>query len=244
MDDVEGLRLPHSVLPRNYHIELTPRPSSRPELGFETFEATVSITVDVVDTVREFRLNASGLRLHRCTFDGMDGQILVNEALQQLTIKWPRDIRAGSSGVLSIHYDGDVREGSTGLYQNSYQNGKRRGIGTQMEMAEARRFLPCWDEPAFKATFELAIIVPSFYVVLFNSALSGTPTTAQQGLTRHVFGRTPKMSSYLLAIFVGEAESISAKTARGVELRVWTPVGHRELGKLAVGGVHTSTEVV
>ncbi len=234
MEEVQGHRLPKSVLPRNYHIELTPRPSARPELGFETFEATVSIAVDVVETVRSFRLNAVELRLHRCSYDGMDGEILVNDPLQQLTIKWPREVRGGTSGVLVIHYDGDVRVGSTGLYQNSYQNGKRRGIGTQMEMAEARRFLPCWDEPAFKATFELAITVPSFYVVLFNSSLVGTPATVQPGLTRHVFSKTPKMSSYLLAIFVGEADSISAKTQRGVEVRVWTPVGHKDLGELVV----------
>ncbi len=234
MLEPESRRLPKDVLPRHYHIDFTPKPSSRPEMGFETFSASVAITLDIVDTTRSFKLNAVGLRPHSCTFDGMMGEMLLNDAMQQLTIRWPRDIRGGTSGVLTISYDGDVLTGTTGLYQNSYHGGKRRGIATQMEMAEARRFLPCWDEPCFKATFDLTIVVPSFYVVLFNAGLVETPTTVEPGLTRHVFEKTPIMSSYLLAIFVGEAEFISSKTVRGVDVRVWCPVGHKDLGELVV----------
>ena len=79
--------------------------------------------------------------------------------------------------------------------------------------------LPCFDEPCFKvlsiylffcsvvmvylqATFSLSATVPSFYTVLFNSAVEET-SAAGPALTRHRFATTPKMPIYVLALFVG-----------------------------------------
>lgn len=37
-----------------------------------------------------------------------------------------------------------------------------------LQVAEARRALPCWDEPAHKATYDIALVVPKDRVALSN----------------------------------------------------------------------------
>ena len=40
------------------------------------------------------------------------------------------------------------------------------------------------------------------------------------------------MSTYLLALYIGEVECVSAKSRSGCEVRVWTPIGEKDLGVL------------
>jgi aminopeptidase N len=165
---------------------------------------------------------------------GVEGKVREIPELAQVEIEFQQVFEAQKLGLLVFEYTGDVATDALGIYQNSYQGGKRRGIGTQCEMCEARKILPCFDEPHFKATFDLVMTVPSFYVVLFNAELLEAKAIKERELTRHVFASTPKMSTYLLAFFVGEAECISAKSKSGVEVRVWTPVGEKDIGRNAV----------
>ena len=227
-------RLPHSVKPVHYHIDLVPAPSSRPQGGFETFSASVFVTVDVLEATRVFRLNSKGLTIRSASFDGLEGQTRLDAEKDVLEVEFERDIAGGVSGVLKIEYEGPVTTDSTGIYQNSYAGGTKFGIGTQMEPACARKFVPCWDEPTFKATFDLSVVVPDHYTVLFNAPLLEPPSDVMPGFSRHVFGKSPKMSSYLLALFVGEVEALSAKSKSGCEVRVWVPKGEQEVGKTAL----------
>ena len=230
-----GNRLPTTVKPSHYSIVMTPRPAEREELGFEQFEAIVQISVDIVEATDRILLNNKGLGIGDCTFtipgnQTLKGQTRLIQEKEQLEIVFLETLSAGTRGVLRIVYDGKVTTNSVGIYQNSYNGGKRLGIATQMEQADCRAMVPCWDEPAFKATFDLTVTVPSFYTVLFNSELDSSSESAP-GLTTHVFKSTPSMSTYLLALFVGEADVIQNKSKSGVDVRVWTPVGQTDLGK-------------
>lgn len=129
-----------------------------------------------------------------------------------------------------MDYDGTCGTDSTGLYQNSYAGGTRLGLATQLQSTDARKFFPCFDEPAFKATFDMTVTVPSFYTVLFNTPLKEAVSVGG-GLTRHSFGATPIMSTYLLALIVTEAHAQVGRTRNGVEIRVWTPVGEKDVGE-------------
>jgi len=48
------------------------------------------------------------------------------------------------------------------------------------------------------------------------------------------FDRTPIMSTYLLAMIVGEYDYVEARDSDGVLVRVYTPVGKKEQGQFAL----------
>ena len=89
--------------------------------------------------------------------------------------------------------------------------------------------LPCWDEPAFKATFDVTITVASHFTALSNMPVV-KETASDDGVTKtFVYARSPIMSTYLLAWVVGELEKISDITIEGVEVNVYTPPGKKEV---------------
>ena len=82
----------------------------------------------------------------------------------------------------------------------------RRYAVTQLEATDARRMFPSFDEPAFKATFSLTAMIDTADHAISNGAVvSDTPGP---GAGKHTvrFETTPKMSTYLVALAVGDFE--------------------------------------
>lgn len=119
------MRLPTSVAPRHYDIDLVPVPSSRPELGFEEFHATVTIRVDVKESTKQIVLNVCKLQILTCRYNGVEvsGFRLLPD-FDHLEIDVGHELGAGTSGELSITYAGEITTDSVGIYQNTYGGGK------------------------------------------------------------------------------------------------------------------------
>lgn len=153
------------------------------------------------------------------------------------TITFPQALTLGS-GKLAISYTGILNDKLKGFYRSKYvhpSGEERYAATTQFEAADARRALPCWDEPALKATFDVTIIAEENKTVLSNMPLlDANPVEGGQNLRRFRFDRTPIMSTYLLAFVVGEYDYIEDKDRNGVLIRVYTPLGKQELGRFAL----------
>jgi aminopeptidase N len=69
----------------------------------------------------------------------------------------------------------------------------------------ARQAFPCFDEPALKATFAMALLLPRAQQALSNMPLLGGDAAldAATGLRAWRFAVTPVMSTYLNAWVVG-----------------------------------------
>ncbi|KAL3655741.1 AP-1 complex subunit mu-1-like [Castilleja foliolosa] len=154
-----------------------------------------------------------------------DDEILVLEFKENLPI---------GVGVLNIEFEGTLNDRMKGFYRSTYEhNGEKKNMAvTQFEPADARRCFPCWDEPAFKATFKITLEVPSELV-----ALSNMPVIEEKmngNLKTLYYQESPIMSTYLVAVVVGLFDYVEDHTPDGITVRVYCQVGKVSQGKFAL----------
>ena len=89
---------------------------------------------------------------------------------------------------------------------------------TQFEPLRARRAFPCFDEPALKATFNVTIVHNPKLISLSNMPLY--QTYEKESLKYDRFEKSVKMSTYLVAFFVGDFKFKETETDRGVKVRL------------------------
>ena len=105
---------------------------------------------------------------------------------------------------------------------------------TQHEPTDCRRTMPCFDEPALKATFDVTLIVPSDYTALSNMPVK-EEKAVDGGKKAVKFETTPPMSTYLLAMVVARLDFVEGTSAKGVKYRVYTMPGVTKQGEFALG---------
>ncbi|VVA94019.1 unnamed protein product [Arabis nemorensis] len=98
--------------------------------------------------------------------------------------------------------------------------------------ADARRCFPCWDEPAWKATFQITVVVPNNVVALSNMPV--VEEKIDRNLKIVSYQETPMMSTYLVAIVVGLFDYVEDHTCDGIKVRVYCQVGKADQGKFAL----------
>ena len=81
----------------------------------------------------------------------------------------PRPLSVGHH-KLEIEYSGTILRDQEGLFYSTYDTpaGRRWVLATDLEPSGARRIFPGWDEPAFKATFSLSVVVPANFRAVSN----------------------------------------------------------------------------
>ena len=233
--DIDPYRLPSSVLPSHYNLHL------RPNLEAETFTGTVEISVDIADAVSEILLNAKEIDLSSARLIGEGSEIEANrftydEELERVTLHLDHEISAGSYR-LAISFDGILNRKLAGFYISTFtdDSGVERKIATtQFESTDARQAFPCFDEPAMKASFEVALMVPADLFAASNGPII-SETISADGTERTVkFGTTIKMSTYLVAFIVGPFEATDPVDVDGVPLRIIHPIGKGHLTSYAL----------
>lgn len=137
--------------------------------------------------------------------------------------------------MLSIDYSGVINTQANGLFALDYATpqGQRRALFTQFENSDARRFMPSWDEPNFKATFDLAVNAPAAQMAVSNMPVASSSNGAG-GMKRVVFQTTPKMSTYLLFMSVGDFERTTRKADNGTEIGVIAQKGKVDQAQFAL----------
>ncbi len=222
-------KLPKTVVPDAYRIEITP------DLQKLTLTGQETIDLEVRSAVPSFTLNQAGLTLASAKLeDGTAAAIKLDETRQEATLTFAKPVAAGKH-TLAIAYSGPIPQTPSGIYYDDYRDAagaKKRMLVTQFEVADARRMFPGWDEPAFKATFQLSVTLPAGLAVVSNMPAAETKP-AGPGLQRVTFATTPRMSTYLLALLAGDMQAVRSH-AGSTDLAAWAPAGEAEQGRYAL----------
>lgn len=154
---------------------------------------------------------------------------------ETVTFVFDKDLPLGDA-ELEIEFTGELNDKMKGFYRSKYftASGEERHAGvTQFEATDARRCFPCWDEPAIKATYDIRLVVPQDRVALSNMPVK-TERIGDDGWRTLDFDTTPLMSTYLVAVVVGEYDYVEDRSKDGILVRVYTPVGKKEQGQFAL----------
>ena len=220
--------LPKDVVPTSYVIDVVPNPKSMKIAGHET------VSIVVRKPTRTIVLNALQMTFQRASIDGRPATVSINERKQQATLSFASALGAGAH-TLQIAYVATLQTAAQGLFKQGYNDtaGKPTYMyGTQLEATDARRLFPGWDEPAYRARYQMNFVVPAQWTAISNTPIVKT-ISAGPGLKRVSFAPTPPMQSYLVVLCAGDYEKLS-DVADGIKLGVYVPRGKAAQGQYAL----------
>src|SRR5213596_2539890 len=224
-------KLPKDVVPTDYSVRIVP------DIDKLTFAGTETVKLTARRRVRQLVLNALELKIEAASIDGKelpDSAIKADTKNELLTLALRSELATGEH-TLTLRFTGKINERGQGLFYMRYEeqgSGARKTmLGSQFEATDARRFFPCWDEPVFRARFQLTTVVPENWLAVSNMPVESEKKIAGGKEVR--FAATPPMSSYLNVFVAGELDLIESRSGP-TQIRVVATKGKAELGRYAL----------
>ena len=193
-------------MPHRYTLAL------QPDLVAATFVGHVIIDANVNEAVQQIVLNADELDISEVKVGGEAVGFELQPATQRLVLAGAHP--AGTT-TIEITFTGTLNDKLRGWYRSTYKDddGNEHVIAaSQMQATDCRRAFPCFDEPDFKAVFDVTLIVEPQLMAVSNGPeiertafVDGTGTDTGKVAVR--FGETMPMSTYLVAFVVGRLEA-------------------------------------
>ena len=220
-------RLDGTTVPSRYDIRI------EPNLDAETFQGTATIDVEVLERTDDIILHALDLEVSDVLIESDEGPssgglpatveyIGENETIGLV----PDDAIEPGRYQISCRFAGHLNDKLVGFYPSTYtdSDGGERTIGaTQFESTHARRAFPCFDEPAYKATYEITLVVDAGHTAISNAAEVSRETIATaEGTEKMVvrFAPTMVMSTYLVAWVIGDLEASEPRQVGDTDIRI------------------------
>ena len=183
-----GQRVPEVAIPENYKLAFTPN------LQSATFEGDETISLRILKPTSEITLNAVDINFGdvAITSGGSTQKAKVtpekNKEMAVLVVEKP--LPAGPA-TIHITYTGVLNDEMRGFYLGKDDQGGKYAA-TQFESTDARRAFPSFDEPAYKATFDITAVADKGEVAISNQKIvSDTPGPGDKHTVR--FATTAKM---------------------------------------------------
>lgn len=207
------------MLPVHYSINLTLTP------GEETFRGIADIDLKFTTATSNMWMNATALEITnaelRAGTETFPASVhFKSDRLAEFS--FGRPVPAGN-GRLHVEYSGKISSNSSaGVFQ--LKENDRWYLYTQFEPTDARRAFPCFDEPSFKAPWQITLNVPKDQSAFANTP--AMPESAQAGPRKIVkFADTRPLPAYLVAFAVGPFDVVDAGKAgmKHTPIRVITP---------------------
>ena len=221
-------RLPETARPENYKLTFTP------DLEKAKFEGDETIAIRVLKPTSEITLNAVDIDFHEVTIASggttQKAKVTPEKEKERVVLSVEKPWAAGPATV-HITYTGILNDEMRGFYIGKDDQG-RKYASTQFEATDARRAFPSFDEPDYKATFDITAVADKGLAAISNQkVISDEPGPGDKHTVR--FATTAKMSSYLAALVIGNFEYVEGE-ADGIPIRVYATTGKKEMGKFAL----------
>ena len=206
-------RLPSTVLPEHYTLNLTP------DLKAATFSGVETIEVSLTEATDHITLNSAEIDFQSVTVTAGGKQqtasVSSDKDKEQTTFTVPNQMPAGKA-MIAVAYTGILNGQLRGFYLS--KTAKRNYAVTQFESTDARRAYPSFDEPAFKATYDVSLVIDSGDTGISNGPIISDTPGPGEGKHTLKFLTTPKMSTYLVAFLVGDFKCTEGESD-GVKIR-------------------------
>ena len=223
----QAQRLPRTVVPNHYELMLTP------DFKTDTFTGEEVIHVSVTEATSQITLNAAEIAFQKVVVESQGqeqkAEVALDEKAEQATFKVAKRLSPGPAKI-RISYQGKLNGDLRGFYLGN-SNGQKYA-GSQMEASDSRRAFPGFDEPWMKSTFDISFVVDEG-LSAFSNGPQISDTKGPKGKHTVRFGTTPKMSTYLVALTVGNFECLKDEFD-GIPLRVCAAPDKVQYGKYAL----------
>ena len=221
-------RLPEGVTPQHYALSFTP------DLQKGTFSGEETIDVQIVKQTHAITLNSAELEFQQAEVTQGDktqiAQTSFDQEKQQATLTVPADLQAGPAAI-HINFTGILNDKLRGFYLAKTK--LRNYAITQFESTDARRAFPSFDEPALKATFDIALTIDQADTAISNGKITSDTPGPGEGKHTLKFSQTARMSTYLVAMAVGDF-TCNEGSADNVPIRVCGTPDKKPLGATAL----------
>jgi aminopeptidase N len=225
---LQAQRLPAGVIPEHYQLTFTPN------LQNATFSGDEIIDVRVAKATSVITLNAAEIKFTSVTVESHGASVTAkattDDDREQANLIAPHELAPGPARV-HIVFAGILNDKLRGFYLS--ETPKRRYAVTQFEPTDARRAFPCFDEPDKKATFDITLIIDKGDTAISNEKL--VSETPGPGDSKHTlkFATTKKLSTYLVAVLVGDFQCVEG-SSDGIPIRACATPDKRDQGKFAL----------
>ncbi|XP_076148013.1 aminopeptidase N-like [Alosa pseudoharengus] len=232
----ERYRLPDTLSPVHYNITLWPR-LTKNEHGLYVFTGHSTVDFECVKETDLILIHSNKLNLtkssgHHATLTGLGGAVAptikttwLQVTTEYLVIQLNSKLEPGKSYQLYTSFQGELTEDLNGFYRSHYSEGTESIVvaASHLQPTDAREVFPCFDEPALKAVFHVAIIHDHGAIALSNSMDTDVVNITIDGhdVSQTTFKPTKLMSTYLVAFVVCDYSHIKTHEIPDVLIRLW-----------------------
>ena len=192
-------RLSGTVVPTRYTLWFAP------DLTRNTFRGRDTIQVQLNTASTSITLHAAEIEFGEVTIAAagrtQTARVTPDAKAETATFTVPQPIPAGAA-TIDIAFTGILNDKLRGFYI-SQANGRKYAV-TQLEATDARRAFPSFDEPVYKAVFDVTLMIDGGDTAISNGAQVSDTPGPEPGKHTIVFAPSPRMSTYLVAMVVGD----------------------------------------
>lgn len=196
------IRLGSDIIPLKYHLDLTLDPRSDNFNGFAIIDLKLNLLTQSIV------LHAEGLVFDVVYIKQQNRRAkakivhLANDGTTALNFD---EMLQPGLGQLTFQYHAKFSKGLEGLYK--VVDGKQKSLFTQFQAIGARRAFPCFDEPGFKAMFDVTIHAPKNFTAISNTREIAA-VRESRNFVGHRFAITKPLPTYLIAFAVGDFDVV------------------------------------